>query len=431
MSLLFPVVLLVLWTANCINIGIFDAGSTGTRLKIYQFDGNTLTSQLTFKHHELNKNIPKKGIHEQSNSEIESTIDELVRKAIEIQPDMLLAFYGTAGMRSVPANIQNSILDRVRDCLKKYNLFDVKVLEGNEEALYSLKSFEHYLPWEDDFSIVDMGGRSVQIIHKRGSLIRVNSLEMGIINSTCKQQNNKVKSIIDGLLKGRSDNLLTEVESSNQHSGKRLNSEILIKGTDCREIKEKGIKVYECEEKSIFNSFIDRKNAKVKSNESTANKIDNFHHFRIITKFNNKDQINNKSFLASSDLTKSQDNSNIECIDSFFDMSHLEKQSPTKKVFLLSFYEEILTSTKNITLKRLFENYNSFCSKNSDEKCTKLYYSLKFLEKLGINESVELILVNKLYNIDISWSLGIALEIKRMNEDALSNNGVDRLKLNT
>lgn len=431
MVLFFLALLLALQTVCCIDIGIFDAGSTGTRLKIYRFDGDTLTTQLTFKHDEIDKNGSKKGIHEQNDSEIKPIIRGLASKAAEIQPDMLLAFYGTAGLRSMPVSVQNDILARVKGYLKKYNLFDVKILEGNEEALYSLRSFEYYLPWEDDFSIVDMGGRSVQIIHKKGSLIRVNSLEMGIVNSTCKPKKNKTKTPGSYLVETAASNMLHEMKNNNQLPDKKLKNEILIKKTECKEVEKKGTKIYECEEKYVFDSFLGKADPKTRIYKGNAvDRVQGFHYFKNVVKFNSKESTNDRSFLASPGLARSQGNQSVKCIDDFFDKSPLEKQEPTKKVFLLSFYEEVISPLKNITLKTLFESYERSCPKSSDEKCIRLYYSLKFLERLGVGEGIELVLVNRVYNIDISWSLGVALEIKRLSE-APNSNMLDRIELNT
>lgn len=359
---------------NAITVGIFDAGSSGTRLKIYNFNKNKLISELTFQHHILNKNVSKKGIHEQTTAEIEQTIDDLSKKGSELYPDITFSFYGTAGMRSLSQESQDNIINIVKNKLKDKKTHEVKVLSGNDEALYSLKSLEYYFPKEDNFNIVDMGGKSVQIIYKNKSKIEIDSLEMGVVNSDCalkSDSNNMIK------LLSNTNDITLNIFNKNKFSNKK--NEIIIKITECKIIVDNNAKKYVCDNEKVYNDFSDK----------------------ILNS-------NTNSLLIGENLNI---NGAFKCIDIYFNEKSIKKHSPANKVFLLSFYEQIIDTSSNITLKKLFENYKKDCENKKDQKCIQLYYSLKFLEKLGVDENIELILINKKYGININWSHGIAIEI--------------------
>lgn len=162
--------------ARSYSLGIFDAGSTGTRLNIYTFDDEGIKEVASYRR--------TGGLHKMPLGMVSGTIDYLIR---ESQIDRLtpLWFYGTAGIRSLPAAQQTAIMTEAKNVLAGYNLREAGILSATSEGAYMLKAFEYLSPYHPSFMIVDMGGLSVQLIKKDEEGAQVESYELGITKSQC------------------------------------------------------------------------------------------------------------------------------------------------------------------------------------------------------------------------------------------------------
>lgn len=330
---------------GCMSVGVFDAGSTGTRLKVYDINDGRLTGEIKYK-------MNAGGLHEKTKPEIENTLDRF--KAIVSQPKVS-GFYGTAGLRMKEKRRQDEILNTVK---RKLNLTEAKVLSGIEEAFYALKAFEYYLPDEDDFTLIDMGGRSVQIIYKKRDIVKINSLDMGVLTSLSCNKNSKY-IIGDKAQYDDHVNPMIPFGLNNQmgHLNDKMNSFDL-----------NDLNFMENLLKSIYNP--------VKNNQFTFK------------------------------------NDNFSCTDEFFKNIKLQKLPETKKIYLISYFEELVDGDYNdMSINILFDRFIVSCYRNFNEDCQKKYYSLRFLEELGINRNIPVIMINLKMKVDISWTLGKALEL--------------------
>lgn len=170
--------MLFLWgvLAAARQFGIFDAGSTGTRLNIYTFHMNDLVSAKSF--HE------EGGLAEFTEKDVEETITRLLERS-RILRSVPIVFYGTAGLRALaPAQCQR-IMGAAARALANYNLWDMRVISGDSEGFYVMKALRYIYPDLKNFIIVDMGGGSVQTVKKNGDAVDIRSLELGIRKSQC------------------------------------------------------------------------------------------------------------------------------------------------------------------------------------------------------------------------------------------------------
>lgn len=416
----------------CVSIGIFDAGSTGTRLKIFDIENGRLNGEIKYK--------IEGGIHEKSTEEIEETLKRFsninsgnnsnsnnssinnregqqpLKRFNNIEK---MGFYGTAGLRLEDKNRQNEILKIVRDKLKDSNLVESKILSGLEEAFYAQKAFEYYIS-EEDYVLVDMGGRSVQIIYKNEGTVKMSSLDMGVLKSEkcniyIERYENNSKNRGDSFNNNTSRNKRDpfnnntsrnrgDLFNNNTSNNSRNNrGEVIV--DDCSLIINEG----------AFKEFI----------------------------CNKTNGIPNPAILQPTFLPLQ--NNKIDCIDEIFKNTKLEKIGKTKKIYLISYFEELLQDEdlvfqdldlsilidkflqgcpqQNFTNKEntisinknkenndtISKNKENFTNKNKD--CLKKYYSLRFLEEIGIDKNIPIVMINKKMNVDISWPLGKALEL--------------------
>ncbi|KAI4292016.1 ectonucleoside triphosphate diphosphohydrolase 5/6 [Pancytospora philotis] len=183
--------LLAVWVfaaaAWCRTVGIFDAGSTGTRLTVYTLANGRVVNTATDRE--------AGGLHLMPPDEAASAVDRLLQKS-GVSTKVPLWFYGTAGMRSLDAEAQSAQLSAIRGAMGGYNIKEAKVLQGYEEGLYTLKAFEHLSPNRPYFILVDMGGMSTQVVVKDGSRVNIESYDLGITKSNCSPEGNADKHLV-------------------------------------------------------------------------------------------------------------------------------------------------------------------------------------------------------------------------------------------
>lgn len=148
----------------CIEIAIFDAGSTATRLHVYSFDKNKLNEKSTAL---FPYALSLKNVHE--------TIETLLPHVNDQTP---IGFYATAGLRENPEGVQ--IIKEVKKKLVNHKLHEIKILSGTEEALGLLDAFEFFEPSLKKYQLLDMGGMSTQIVFKNNDDVKVQLWDTGI-----------------------------------------------------------------------------------------------------------------------------------------------------------------------------------------------------------------------------------------------------------
>lgn len=158
------------------SVGVIDAGSTGTRLNIFQIKNNEINTVSVIKQ--------KGGIDTIPFNSIGIYLNNLIKNA-NFPTNVPLIFNSTAGMRKLNKVNSNKILDKIKKEMWEYNLIENKVIKGEVEAYYTLKSIEYAAPEMKEFIIIDMGGKSVQIIEKNENGHSVKSYEIGILDNEC------------------------------------------------------------------------------------------------------------------------------------------------------------------------------------------------------------------------------------------------------
>lgn len=152
----------------CTDVAVIDAGSTGTRLHIYNFDKEQILEKKAFMYPKPIRN---------------DTVEEIMSALLKnIDEKIPVGFYGTAGLRA--SKDKEGIIRKVSNSMKSYNYQAVKILTATEEAVGLLDAFKFFNPNLESFLLVDMGGMSTQVIHKNGDNINIKLLDTGIAIKT-------------------------------------------------------------------------------------------------------------------------------------------------------------------------------------------------------------------------------------------------------
>jgi hypothetical protein len=396
------------------SVGVFDAGSTGTRLHIYSFNNDQVVDFRNFKK-EQNKS---KGIHLMNDQEVKDEIENLLAMAKNKIKNIKFGFYGTAGMRSITQERANQILNIVNKALENHSLVESKVLSGDDEALYVLKSFEFLNPLAKEFTLIDMGGRSVQIVNRSGNQTNIGSLKLGMTNRTCSKNQEKNKEILKSENENKTSNLKNiDSSKSNLIVNNQLDSTIRIT-------------------KDLTKALI--------NTASTLNQLENINNLKISGNFEikltrcmkineevkcieiyNWDVSKEKNPIIKdiqrpittaiyfSSLLSKEEEKEKACIQDFFLTKNIEKIKQTGKIYLISAFEYILPTKHTFTLNDLYDLNNKQCSESFRDNCSELYFCLKFLEKIGIEMNSVMEIPNKKEEIAISWVLGKAVELSK------------------
>lgn len=149
-------------------VAVFDGGSTGTRLNIYQFN----ESGLVLKSHMFQKtNV---GIH------LSKTPGNDIKKLLTLGQTHLkslgheggynfpVVFNGTAGLRLIDENARSRVLKTVKEAIisetrKKPADIEVRVIDGKEEGFYAWAALVFTTQMKERIGIIDLGGGSAQI----------------------------------------------------------------------------------------------------------------------------------------------------------------------------------------------------------------------------------------------------------------------------
>lgn len=206
------------------NIAIIDAGSTGLRLHIYNFDQQLKEIQQFLYPEPLSIN----------NSTF--AIKSLLRN---IDTSIPLGFYATAGLRNDPN--KTIIMSNVIKELKKYNLKESKILTGQEEAIGLFTAFEYFWPEIQEYYLLDMGGMSTQIVSKTTNFITIDSINTGIMTKKVDNITNNLNdakeifvfSVLKDLLQDFNGKYIKEIQHSIKHKCSKI---IQQQSLSCRDL---------------------------------------------------------------------------------------------------------------------------------------------------------------------------------------------------
>ncbi|ERN05402.1 probable apyrase 1 [Amborella trichopoda] len=159
---------------------IFDAGSSGSRVHVYCFDKNL---ELVPIEKELELFVQKKpglSYYASNPEEAANSLKPLLVKAESVIPQALrkvtpVRVGATAGLRSLPGDSSDRILQAVRDLLADQSSLMSKpdwvtVLDGTQEGSFQWVTINHLLgnlgkSYSHTVGIVDLGGGSVQMAY--------------------------------------------------------------------------------------------------------------------------------------------------------------------------------------------------------------------------------------------------------------------------
>ena len=150
-------------------VAVVDAGSSGSRVHVYQIVNNDSTSQSDIIELWSHKIRPGFASLDPSASTIQSYMNALLTETPNTE--IPIYFYATAGMRLIPDAAQGkyyAALNKWFDKSPNWNLIDAKTISGKEEAIYGWLSVNQQLDKDQKANhqlagVLDMGGASVQI----------------------------------------------------------------------------------------------------------------------------------------------------------------------------------------------------------------------------------------------------------------------------
>lgn len=158
---------------------VVDAGSTGSRLHIFEYEKNKKNDVPTIKDLYAEKNKqPLASFASEPQAALSSLVplfdhakEELEKKQIDLKK-VQVSILGTAGMRLLPPETQRNIYDQLTaGFLQKYafELKEAKTIDGKMEGVYGwldinylLNTFQSNSP---TFGSIDVGGASLQVVY--------------------------------------------------------------------------------------------------------------------------------------------------------------------------------------------------------------------------------------------------------------------------
>ncbi|OGV28427.1 MAG: hypothetical protein A3E88_03655 [Legionellales bacterium RIFCSPHIGHO2_12_FULL_35_11] len=145
---------------------IIDAGSSGSRAHVYQYDKDAENNIISIQEIYSNKITP--GFASVSTSGVDAYLDNLFNK-ISIK-NIPVYFYATAGMRLLPDQEQKVLYQKLQDWFslhKDWNLIDARTISGKEEGVYGWLATNYSLDTLRDnyhMGFIEIGGASTQIV---------------------------------------------------------------------------------------------------------------------------------------------------------------------------------------------------------------------------------------------------------------------------
>ncbi|KAK4399570.1 Apyrase [Sesamum angolense] len=159
---------------------VFDAGSTGSRVHVFAFDSNLALTPIHQTYEFFLAITPGLSSYEHDPDAAALSLKPLLQSAEAVIPADLRAqtpvrLGATAGLRLLPGNASEAILDAVRKLLKTesslyYRPDWVSVLQGIDEGGYQWVTINYLLgtlgkSYTSTVGIVDLGGGSVQMAY--------------------------------------------------------------------------------------------------------------------------------------------------------------------------------------------------------------------------------------------------------------------------
>ncbi|XP_057811986.1 apyrase-like [Salvia miltiorrhiza] len=159
---------------------VFDAGSTGSRVHVFSFDSDIGLLKIDQDYEFYAAVTPGLSSYPDDPKAAADSLRPLLDQAQAVVPQELrsttpLKLGATAGLRLLPGNASEAILEAVKEYFEQESSLDyrpewVSVLEGTDEAAYMWLAINYLLEslrggFSQTVGVVDLGGGSVQMAY--------------------------------------------------------------------------------------------------------------------------------------------------------------------------------------------------------------------------------------------------------------------------
>ncbi|WP_252180629.1 hypothetical protein [Endozoicomonas sp. 4G] len=162
---------------------VVDAGSTGSRLHIYEYSSDPANGMPVIREKTLSK--IKGGVHEEKVDSLDGYLQRLFASASKENINDIY-FYSTAGMRQIGPEKRAALNDEVRKRLKEKfpsATIEVATITGRKEGLYAWLALNYdnsrIKLQGDTIGILELGGASTQIAYEvdkdEDFIVKINS----------------------------------------------------------------------------------------------------------------------------------------------------------------------------------------------------------------------------------------------------------------
>ena len=185
-----------------VKVAAIDCGSNSTRLLIAEAREGELFP--LFKTHRVTKTSEGLELSNEISKDAKNRLIKVLReylKRIDAENVDQIFISGTAVFRD--ANNSNEVIEEIR---KKLDL-EIQVISGQEEGYLTSLGVLSSNAINNDFFIVDIGGRSTELIYDSENRTNVHSLDLGVVSLTERISNVNPMSEVD---RNEGDNLIQQ-----------------------------------------------------------------------------------------------------------------------------------------------------------------------------------------------------------------------------
>ena len=196
-----------------VKVAAIDCGSNSTRLLVADVSSGELVP--IFKTHKVTKTSEGLEDLNEISKDAKNRLIKALReyqKKINLENVDQIIITGTAVFRD--AQNSDEVIEEIRNKLD----LDIQVISGEEEGLLTSIGVLSSNTIEENFFIVDIGGRSTELIYDSEKRINVHSLDIGVVSLTERISNINPLGASD---KEEADNLInknTDLEIDTQHT---------------------------------------------------------------------------------------------------------------------------------------------------------------------------------------------------------------------